>query len=301
MITSLIRYVTDHWLGRHSLAWSFWVNLVLLRLVIFLGQMWLRPSSGEDYSGQQPIVLATAILFHAVIFVWQVVGVLRAGEAHIQKRGSVANAWGAQAGILVAFWITATFAFEAWQATLPVSVEDDRAERVRLQHEESYRIDVSSDRQSISIDGAIALGITRRFSRLLKQNPGLQFVILTSDGGNIFEARGLAKLIRTNGLGTHVESYCDSACTTAFIGGHHRTLVKDARLGFHQYRIDADYLVYGADTESEQLQDRASYAERGVKSWFLDKMFSLPADQIWIPTPEELLSAGVVNEITKSP
>lgn len=291
------RYVADHWLGRQSLTWSFWVNLVLLRFVIYVAQMWLRPAEGGDYSDARPAVLILAAFFHLVLFVWQVVGVVCAGEVHIRRRGSIANMWGAQAGILIAFWFTASLALEAWQMALPVPVEDDFVERMQRERAASYRIDVPADGRTVSISGTIALGITRSFSNRLKRHPDVQTVMLASDGGNIFEARGLSKLIRTNGLDTLVERQCNSACTTVFVGGRKRTLAEGAVLGFHQYRVEADYAVLGTNPATQQQRDRALYSEQGVKAWFLEKMFNAPPDRLWFPSTQELLSSGVVNHI----
>ncbi len=302
MFTSnLFRYVADHWSGRQSLAWSFWINLVLLRLLVFFGQSLLRPAEGHDYSDRQPLILAVAIFIHAGLFVWQIVGVLRAGEAHVRTRGSIANVWGAYAGILIAFWLTASFAFEIWQTTLPIPAEENFAERMELEHASKYEIKVSSDENSISIDGTIALGITRNFALWLDQNPTIRTVILTSDGGNIFEARGLSKLIRSNKLDTFVKRRCSSACTTAFIGGRHRSIRHGGQLGFHKYRVDADYTVLAANPEAEQERDRALFAKQGVESAFLEKIFSLPADQMWFPSMQELVDGGVVTEIKSRP
>jgi hypothetical protein len=43
-------YIVDHLYGRHGFAWSFWFNLVLLRILVFLAQDWWSPAKGSDYS-----------------------------------------------------------------------------------------------------------------------------------------------------------------------------------------------------------------------------------------------------------
>ena len=290
-------YLADHWHGRPGLAWCFWINLVLLRAVIFMAQEGLSPEKGSDYSTQGPLVLGLSFGFHGVVFLWQVVGVWRAGEAHIRAKGAMANAWGAQLGALIAFWLTASYAFDSWQMTLPAPGEDNFAARMDREHASKYRLETTADGQTLSIAGTIELGITRNLTARLDQYPEIRTIALDSSGGNIYEARGLSKLIRDRGLDTRVEDLCTSACTTVFIGGQRRSLKRGARLGFHQYRIDADYSVLTVDPAAEQDRDRALYAASRVEPWFQAKMFERGADDMWFPSLEDLVRAGVVTEV----
>jgi len=290
-------YVADHWYGRQRFAWSFWVNFVLLRVLVFLIQDFLSPAKGSDYSTHTMLVFSLIIFFHGIFFVWQLVGVIRAGEAHIRAMGSLANVWGAQLGSLIAFWLTATYAFGAWQMTLPAHDDAFTQARIEVERASKYSFVPSADGLQLVLTGSIELGISKQFARQLKQNPALQTIVLTSPGGNIYEARGLSKLIRENGLGTLVKSQCSSACTTVFIGGITRELMPNARLGFHQYRIDATYSVFNADTSAEQKRDRLLYAAAGIQLWFLEKMFESRSDEMWFPEIDELLDAGVVTRI----
>lgn len=293
-------YIANHWYGRQGFAWSFWVNLVLLRGLVFLMQDWWSPARGSDYSTYNMLILSLTIFFHGILFVWQLVGVFRAGAAHIHAMGSMANVWGAQLGALTAFWLTAVYAFGAWQMTLPASDEETSQARIEVERAGKYSFVPSADGLKLLLTGSIELGISKQFAKQLKQNPNLQTIVLNSPGGNIYEARGLSKMIRENGLSTLVESQCTSACTIVFIGGIIRALMQDARLGFHQYRIDAAYKVLNADASAEQERDRMLYAAANVKQWFLMKMFESRSDEMWFPKIEELLDAGVVTRIPDS-
>ena len=290
-------YITDHWYGRQGFAWSFWVNLVLLRVAVFLLQEWLGPAEDSDYSEHFTLVATLAVLFHVLFFVWQVVGVVRAGEAHVRTMGSMTNFWGAQLGAVVAFWLTLSYALDAWYMTQPTKVDKNFQTRADKERSEKYSMVPSSDGKILVVTGSIELGVTKKFAALLIQYPKLQTVVLTSPGGNIYEARGLSKLIRDRGMNTRVDANCSSACATAFIGGVERTLGPDAQLGFHQYRIDASYSVIATDPSAEQERDRLLYAASNVKPWFLTKMFESNSDEMWFPNPEELLEAGVVTNL----
>jgi hypothetical protein len=290
-------YIADHWYGRQGFAWSFWINLVLLRALVFLAQDWWSPAKGSDYSAHNTLVFALAIFFHGIFFVWQLVGVLRAGEAHVRAMGSMANVWGAQLGTLTAFWLTVTYALGAWQRTLPALIDESSQARIEIERAGKYSLVPSADGLKLVFTGSIELGISKQFATQLKQNPNLQTIVLTSPGGSIYEARGLSKLIREHGLNTLVESQCSSACTTVFIGGIARRLMPNARLGFHQYRIDAVYSVLNADPSAEQERDRTLYAASDAKPWFVTKMFERGPNEMWFPEIDDLLDAGVVTHV----
>lgn len=237
MIRYTWKYVTDHWRGQHSFAWSFWVNLVLLRVLIFATQELFNPEDGHDFSENRALILSLAAVFHGIVFVWQVVGVFRASGAHIRARGSIAPVWASQLGIIAAFLWDISYVFGAWQMTVPIP--DLLKSQIEFEAERAakYRIEPTGDGQSLMLTGTLELGITDHLRDQIEAYPDVGRIILASDGGNIYEARGLANVIRQNGLNTIVIAECSSACTTVFIGGANRHLVPGGKLGFHQYRL----------------------------------------------------------------
>lgn len=122
------RYVTGHWRGEHSLKWSFWINLVFIRVLVFAVQNWLGPAEGQDFHEHQFAVLILAFVFHGILFVWQAVGVVRASEVHVRERGYMAPAWATQLPLIISVFWVGIFALEAWQMTLQVP-DDPRKSR----------------------------------------------------------------------------------------------------------------------------------------------------------------------------
>ncbi len=291
---SVKQYVLSHWRGEQGLLWSFAVNLVCLRIVIFAVQRLFQPGEYEDYHSRMVLVLGLAIFFHGIVFVWQTVGVFRAGEAYIRERGAIAVHWGAQFGVIVAFWITASQALNAWQMTIDVPDYVDHSAEWQREREAKYEIAQVAE-GVLRVRGTLELGITRKLTGFIEQDTGVKTVILSSMGGNIYEARGLARLFRERGLGVVVENECSSACTTAFIGGRKRVLKPGGKLGFHQYRIEADYVVLGSDPEGEQERDKALYLEAGVDPDFVARMHTAAPDTMWYPDENDLLHAGVLT------
>lgn len=292
-------YLIRHWRGEQGLAWSFWVNLVALRLVVHGAQEWLRPAEGFDYHDRPLLVMALAIMAHGALFLWQAVGVIRSGERHLRNTGSQAANWGAILGVIAAFWLTASAGLDAYQMTL-VQPDDGADFIARMERERTgrYSMTVSPDGSRLDFTGTIELGVTRSLGELLEGNRAIRVMVLESEGGNIYEARGIAKLLRDRGIATRVETTCASACTTAFIGGIERSMADGARIGFHQYRIEQDgRQIILADPLAEQERDRGLYRDAGVAPWFVERMFEKKAAEMWFAEPAELLSAGVVQAI----
>jgi hypothetical protein len=89
-----MRYLIDHWNGCHSIAWSFWVNLVAIRLMLML----LQPMFQYPALPNSTLTMVTTIGFvvaaNFILFGWQIVGLLRACDKHLKAFGSMAVVWG---------------------------------------------------------------------------------------------------------------------------------------------------------------------------------------------------------------
>ncbi|MGB7286889.1 MAG: hypothetical protein WBC71_08155 [Salaquimonas sp.] len=298
MLGGLATYVKDHWHGKHSLAKAFWINFVMLRLGIFLIQANLSYLAKIDYTAWAIAILIAAFLFHGVLFVWQIVGVLRSTEIYTRDTGSQSTAWGAQLSLVVGLFLTISYSIQAWQHTKIKPEEENFMVRMEREHASKYDLEIINGGETLTFTGTVELGITRNMRALLEANNTVQKVVLNSDGGNIFEARGLAKLFTDRRLNTHVSERCSSACTSAFIGGVKRTMDATARFGFHQYRMEAGQAVLSVvDPKKEQERDMQLFEQQGVSRTFLEKILSHKSNELWFPLPTELLDANFVHAI----
>ncbi len=160
--------------------------------------------------------------------------------------------------------------------------------------ETQYSLDLIKQEKLIHLRGPFDIGITNRVAELIEQYPEVTGIILDSGGGQIYEGRGLARLIRENKLQTYSLDKCLSSCTTAFVAGRIRTLGINARLGFHQYKTYS--LIPSIDVVAEQAKDMAIFVKQGVSPEFLEKVFTHPPEEIWLPDIDELINAGVVHQ-----
>lgn len=293
---ALFRYVTDHWQGNHPLLLSFWLNFVLLGMVVNYLERFILP----PYIEQPQITIMAAVTYFVIvrllIYPWQIIGLLRVCDRSLSAIGGNLWARAAQGGVVLSLLITLITVFSTFQTlfvysrhyaalTAPVSPNQNT----------DYSLSLIKNNTLIHLKGDFTPGITRAVAALLQITPGIRGILLDSDGGRIYEARGIARLVREYGLQTYSVADCKSACTIAFISGSSRILVADARLGFHQYKLDSRSGHPFIDIQAEQEKDRALFVSQNITGEFVQRIFDKPHHEIWFPTPRELVAAGVVH------
>lgn len=293
-----MKYVRDHWRGDFSLIWSFWINLVLLRIVILYLEQFTHP----PFTFQTPsAVIQTTlffIVFHLIVYSWQVRGVIKTCDRLIAERSPYITVLLVQLGLAVSFFVTVFFVLGAFQALF----EDPSAlQKNKLKQQapllKTYTLNVTPRGNWIEMKGDFKIGVTTNLATLLRQNPQIEGVVLNSNGGRVTESRGVARLIQKYNLNTYVFEACKSACATAFIAGSIRTFGADAKLGFHQFSMKSHLKTPYIDPIAEQKIDLAFYASQNIDPSFLEKAFSASQNNIWFPSSQELLDAGVIHKI----
>ncbi len=157
----------------------------------------------------------------------------------------------------------------------------------------STPLSLQVDGSDITMTGDIGFPAYDALGLTLAAHPDATRLILTSDGGRIPAARGLARLVRDAGLDTHVTGTCASACTLVYVAGRVRTLGANGRLGFHGYQLNST--VRTLDPDQEQARDVAAFIALGADAGFMDRAMAVPHDQMWFPDRAELIAAGVVT------
>ncbi len=288
----MFKYIEQHWRGNLSLNRSFWVNLVLLFFLVGILERFLFPPYIENELAVTTAVLAYIIVVKLIVYPWQVVGVLRACDLRIRSDTGRSWATAAQIALVVSLAATLVATIETYQS-LQVFKQNLILKQIPLP-EPQYSLDLIKQDTLIHLRGPFEIGITNRVAEMIEQYPEVTGIILDSGGGQIYEGRGLARLVRENKLQTYSLDKCLSSCTTAFVAGTIRTLGTNARLGFHQYKTYS--LIPSINVRSEQAKDMAIFVKQGVSPEFLEKVFIRPPEEMWWPDIDELLSAGVVHQ-----
>ena len=286
-----MNYLRDHWQGKLSLAVSFWVNLVLASAVLAYLERFVLP---PFLHGEATVTAAAIVYFvvvRLVVYPWQVVGLLRACDRVVSSSFDRTWAVAAQLVVVISFAATLVAVFSSYHVVAAHQRSFTPADIPSIKID--YSLDLVADGSLIHLRGSLDVGVTRAVTELLDVSPRVIGIVLDSGGGRIYEGRGLAMVIQQRKLDTYTLAHCLSACATAFIGGSIRTLGVNAKLGFHQYKTYS--LAPNIDVTAEQEKDASLFRRQGIHPEFLERIFSTAHDEMWWPSTDELLRAGVIH------
>ncbi len=272
--------IGGHWRGALPLGLSLAGPLIGAHIVL-AGLLFLLRGAGSG-------LVAVLVVVQGAVLIWQVVGGFRAADRSLRDPD------GAQFAALYYAVIFGLVGSSLYQV----------AGILAASHIVTARIDpapssLTADGEIIRLDGDITLRTYNAMAQMLAGTHPYRTLVLTSDGGNIHAARGLARLVSDADLQTIAEGRCYSACTLIFVAGIRRNLGQGGSLGFHQYHL-ADFEDRGAglypDARAEQQRDRRYFAARGIAGPFIDRMYETEHGAIWQPSRSELLTARVLTE-----
>jgi hypothetical protein len=158
-------------------------------------------------------------------------------------------------------------------------------------------VQVGSDGTTLYVEGSYGLGGEELVQQALDRNPGIRTVVLAGPGGRLSVGFDLYDMFRERKLATRVDDDCASACTFAFLGGVERSVSPGGRLGFHRGSFpglsDNDLFETNRDLRRFLLHTAK------LAPPFVDRIFATPPDEIWEPSPQELLAGRVINRVNQ--
>lgn len=285
-----IRYFQKHWRGELSLPVSFWVNLFLVNVFLNFFIAWL----GHDIFIKNPVILArfftiSCALELLFIYPWQIIGLWRSCKRYIRISGK--TFWARAVQVLIILGIVATLG----NLNLNWSLYKGNYHLAFIRDEfANYTLKLEKNNTLLHLQGNLGFGVSKEVSKILKNNPGIEGIILDSSGGRIYEGRKLAKLITKYSLNTYSLEGCYSAATISFIAGEKRFLGIGANLAYHQYQNQEGF-DSSISLKAEQSKDILFFQQQGVKDEFTKKMFNTPSNDFWYPTIDEMINANVIH------
>jgi hypothetical protein len=273
-----------------SLRRSFWLHAALpraaaLAAVWALGQLPPQPAA----------LLGGFLACDLLLFGWQFRHFQRSADSHVRHHGGLAPVWGGQ----LAFLFAACAAASLWWGVFlnaPVPEHPELfTERMDREHASAYRLEVRPGGHEIHFEGVITFGLAERLTGILRRNPAAGVLVLTSEGGHIYEARGAARAILAHGLATRAAGTCASACTLMFAAGNPRSMAPGAQLGFHGYGLEGGGGLPHIDIAGEQAKDRDFLRSRGAQEDFLGQAFSTPQSSLWTLDEPAARAAGLLT------
>jgi hypothetical protein len=146
----------------------------------------------------------------------------------------------------------------------------------------------------LRLSGKFQYGVSDALASALAHDPNIRSLELDSPGGDCGQGLALAALVEKHSLSTFVRHQCLSACTLVFVAGQERVLTADAKLGFHRARSYTwDAILYEDGGFNDQY--RTFLISKGVMESFARKVCSVRSDDMWYPSVDELLAAGVIS------
>lgn len=287
-------YFARHWRGELSLAKSYWVNGVLIGLVVGVAVVALGFAVNRRGEAQPVVWMATLIttwVIVALFSMWQTVGVWRSASNY--KAGGK-SFWGGLAKTVTVIGVlnlayNCLFVGTAQLAGIWEIIDGDA--RVG-----PHQFKVLANGQMLEFSGGITFGVAGELNGFLQAMGNVRSVKLNSQGGRILEAQRMSDLIRARGLTTFVEKDCMSACTIVFLGGKERVVMPAARIGFHQpaFRgMTASSRRAAISTEMARLQNF------GLSRQFAERANTATPSGMWFPDKDELVREKVVTRVVQ--
>ena len=293
-VTTRLSFIHKHWQGQYSLSFSFWVIFILLSLVVHTVGPFCIQQIFSNHSTQLHALFFYQVTGGLVILPWQITGVLRSTDHYFKNYGRPILLNLVQTTIVIVLIIIIIHFIGQIQSLM---IEKNRQDFQPDAKSKQYSIQWIEDKKHLVLNGTLDFGVTSAVRSFLLTHPNAKGVIIESKGGNIYEGRGLAAIFTQYKLDTYSFRYCLSACAIAFIGGEKRYLGKDGKLGFHQYAVESKNLQNFQNfynIEDEQEKDRKLYRSRNITEHFIQQIFKIPNNNIWIPKRKALLQAGVI-------
>ena len=286
-------YLRRHWRGDLSLELTFWVNGAILFFALYTVPV---VAPGLFTARSNPlrtwIYLVGFLTALTLVSVWQLVGIWRSAGKHRSRGGKSLWGWTARAVVVLAVLNNGERVVRYIPFILDGSMAMFGYDRLG-----TYQIRLLQDGTELEVSGYLTLGVTEDVLKTLN-SAQVKIIHLNSMGGRMGEGRDLKKLIRARSLITYTANECSSACTIAFLGGQKRLIAAKARLGFHQ---PGALGLSQKDLQGARANGIRSLVEAGVKPSFAYRAFSVANSEIWYPTPQELLEAGVITGLSSRP
>ena len=282
-------FLVRHWRGELSLAVSFWVNYSL-PLGVFAAIVWaFYKVELFDSFRMLAAVFVAVTSAQCIAYVWMHVGTWRATrKTGIRARS---NAWPftVRTVLLLNAGAILAIGLQTFVAMAGIATGFDPYNKYTITR-------TSSD--EVMVQGLIGSNLPGDLAPLLREGvveqQEVDWIRLESQGGRIGPALEVARMIALMDLKTRVWDECSSACFLAFMAADVRALSPKGKIGLHAYSPEIG-LSWSAKDRMER--DRHRLLARGIPKAFIDKAFSTPPDDMWYPSFEELVAAGVVTHV----
>jgi len=270
--------IARHWRGSYHLLPTLVITLIGLRVLL-----------GMLQTGIPAKLIDMWVVISVALFFWQAVGTSRSADRFVKYTGNII-------GVLCAYFLMLVAAVLTFTQVADALASKHKPEPYQILSRQMMNrtLPVISKEGVMRVDGNLDWELFGAFEQTLENNPSVKSVRLGSAGGYVFVARAMALKILERSLDTHIATHCYSACTVAFLAGEKRTMAESAKLGFHQYKLEAGNQPELINVADELERDRQFFVERGLSDEFVKQVFTAGHSELWIP------DSALLSPLTKS-
>lgn len=281
-----------HWQGLLPLDLSYWVNVFAIGIAFLFitPPLFQYLADSEASSTLRGLLIITFYVVITGVSVWQLTGLYRSADKHTSRGGS--SGWAMIAKLMVVIGI-GRYCFDMNQTGVPFILESGKLV-VGESKLPPLSIRVMNQGTEVELQGGLEFGTSNQLSQVLTDNPSIKIIHLNSIGGRIAEAKKLAKLVKQNNLITYSKTQCLSACPIVFLAGKEKLLGDSAKLGFHSVSFGS---VSGSEVEELNKSLISQLEQAKVPSWFVTKVSKVSSEDMWNPSTDELINAGVIDKV----
>jgi hypothetical protein len=286
--SSSFGFFTRHLIGHYPLPRAFWVHTVLLGWLLALLTAHFTARLVDSNPARYGSVVALVLVPMALLFwTWSNIGVFASALRRLFRD----EGW---FWSLVAMLVVVAGAQEVvpQMRALRPFLSEHLTVALGRQPGEPFTVKLVDAGRTVEFTGGVNDGAAQALRDVIAPAPKVTTVRLASPGGWMREGARMAEVIRYFRLNTTVSGACASACTVAFLAGLDRTAAPGAVLGFHSARPVGGLLGGG---RSDRHRERAVYAAAKIDDAFIDHILRTPFEDVWIPTRQEMLRAGVLT------
>ena len=182
---------------------------------------------------------------------------------------------------------------------------------------DTLTLDMTVEEPGYDFDGGLDEYDGTEVMSYLFDHPEINTLRVTGPGGYGPAGRAISTYLVEHGINTEAFGECASACARIFLGGKSRILAPGGTLGFHRPWIDkeSEKRFYEANRIKEKWEEEFDYVpwiydvalqdmlegikfmrSRDVDISFILKIYSTSSYDMWEPSRDELLEAGVLTE-----
>ena len=288
-------YFTLHWEGEYSLTKSYWINYVVVG-ILFYFLLSIYPEELITSTIHDLYIYITLYCIAFTVITWQILGVWRSANNHIQK--TKRKFWANTVKALMIFGLISSSCMV--QELLPglhkfICIFAQDADTT------TYSIRVMDNKKEVEITGVIKTGLTKALHETFNKYPSIKVIHLNSYGGRVLEARLLREFIEEKGLITSTNKGCLSACTIAYMGGTARFIYGEKKLGFHRYGMANNLTGSIKKTIFESFkEDKVFFLKKGASNKFMSKIYNTSPSDLWFPENDVLFNNHIITDIAEN-